>query len=347
MYFSTTDDSITGTSPAPTCCWYLTPLQAGSVQQDKHTMRLPETSIPVLLLSVLVIIMSQACPRHLAALHPAPGYLWDDEPPLHTELPPETYHGEAHADSFEAVDKLLDAGRWTDAEVMLHQMRSDMPSCPWITLFLGRIHYYRNNDRMALALFNKLAEEHPEMHLTYHFRGLIYADKRLHSVAFEEFHKVFIAKPDIGSGYFLRYILPYLQKDGRLNPAHIDSMLLYVTIPHVRTLTRGFLAFYQDDYSSALDHFKAVIQQSPDHSGAWLYAGRSYEMLRMALEALHCYNRAIAINDTYARAYLQRGLTKINEGNWFRGCRDLRMARDLEEPAAEVTIQNFCKRGYF
>ena len=310
-------------------------------------MQLPETSIPVLLLSVLVIIMPQAFPDHLAASHPVSGYLWDDEPPMHTELPTGTEDCKAHADLLEKVDELLDAGRWTDAEVMLHLMRLEIPSCPWITLYLGRIHYYRNNDRMALALFNKLAEEHPEMHLTYHFRGLIYADKRLHSVAFEEFHKVFMAKPDIGSGYFIRYILPYLEKDGRLHPAHIDSMLQYVTIPHAETLTRGFLAFYQDDYSASLGYFKSVTDLLPDHSGAWLYAGRSYEMLRKALQALHCYNRAIAINDTYARAYLQRGLTKINEGNWFRGCRDLRKARDLDEPAAEVTIQNFCKRGHF
>jgi tetratricopeptide (TPR) repeat protein len=248
---------------------------------------------------------------------------------------------------FEEIGELLKNGRWTDAEVMLLQIKTEAPDCALIPLTQGRIHYYHRNDRMALALFNDLAVRHPEIHQTYHFRGLIYNEQGLPSVALEEFHKVLMVNPTIGSGYFMRYIFPFLEKDGMLLPAHIDSMLLFVTDPAARNLSRGYLAFYLDDYPAALDYFKAVITDKPDHAGAWLYAGRSYESMRWALEAYHCYNKAIDIDNTYARAWLHRGLTKINEGNWFRGCRDLRKAKELEHPAADMAIQNFCRRGRF
>ncbi len=250
-------------------------------------------------------------------------------------------------DQFEEIGDLLKSGRWTDAEVLLLQIKAEAPDCALIPLFHGRIHYYRKNDRQALALFNDLADRHPGLHQTYHFRGLIYLEQGLHTVALEEFHKVMMAKSTIGSGYFLRYIFPFLETDGKLDPVHIDSMLQFVTDPASRYLTRGFLAFYQDDFPAALDYFKAVIADRPDHAGAWLYAGRSYESMRWALEAYHCYNKAIDIDNTFARAWLQRGLTKINEGNWYRGCRDLRKAKELEYPAADMAIQNFCKRGRF
>ncbi len=254
---------------------------------------------------------------------------------------------ETHADTFKTVDKLLEAGRWTDAEVKIHQIRADEPTCPLTTFYLGRIHYYRKNDRQALALFNDLAERHPDIHQTYHYRGLIYSEWGLHTVALEEFAKVMLVNPTIGSGYFFRYIRPFLEKDGRLIPAHSDSVMLYITSPAARALSKGLLAYFKDDYATAVANFRAVIAAEPEHTGAWLYAGLSHDHMRESLQALHCYNRAIALDDTYARAYLMRGLTKINQGNWYRGCRDLRKAHELEHPAADMAVRNFCRRKHF
>ncbi|MGM0739726.1 MAG: tetratricopeptide repeat protein [Bacteroidota bacterium] len=128
-------------------------------------------------------------------------------------------------EQFEEIDALLKEGRWTDAEVAVIQIGKIAPDCPLVQLFSGKIHYYRRNDRKALALFNDLATRHPELHMTYHFRGLIYHEQGLHTVALEEFHKVMMARPTLGSGYFIRYILPYLESDGRLDPTHIDTLL--------------------------------------------------------------------------------------------------------------------------
>ncbi len=252
-----------------------------------------------------------------------------------------------HEEQLEEINELLLSGRWTEAEVMLMQVRVAAPECALVPLFQGRIHYYRRNDRQALAVFNELAVRHPDIYQTYHFRGLIYNDHGLHTVALEEFHKVMMVNPTIGSGYFLRYIFPYLERDGKLDPAHIDSMLQYVTNIAASNLTRGFLEYYQDNYPVALRHFKNVTAAEPRHAGAWLYAGRSYEEMRWRLEAYHCYNKAIEIDDTYARAWLMRGLILIKDRNWYHGCRDLYKAKELEYPAADMAIQNFCRRGRF
>ncbi len=297
------------------------------------------------LLQVMLIILPAGFIPDIAAMPLTADYAPEYATLQHNASRPD--YCEAYADTFETIDELLKDGRWTDAEVMIHQVLADVPECAVAKLYLGKIHYYRRNDRQALHLFNQLAKQHPEIHQTYHFRGLIHNDRGLKTVALEEFHKVLMVNTTIGSGYFIRYILPFLEKDGRLDPVHIDSLLQHVTLPAARAMTRGFLAFYQDEYESALGYFKEVITAEPLHAGAWLYAGRCHESMRMALHALHCYNRAIAIDDTYARAYLHRGLTKINEGNWYRGCRDLRKANELEHPAADMAICNFCRRGHF
>lgn len=254
---------------------------------------------------------------------------------------------EPFEEHFEKIDALLKEGRWTDAEVAVIQIGKIAPKCPMVQLFSGKIHYYRRNDRKALALFNDLATRHPELHLTYHFRGLIYHEQGLHTVALEEFHKVMMTSPTVGSGYFIRYILPCLESDGRLDPTRIDTMLHFVTHTAARSLSRGYLAFFQDDYSTALGHFKNVTEAAPGHAGAWLYAGLCHEYMHWRLEALYCYNKAIDADETFSRAWLHRGLIKINEGNWYRGCRDLHQAKELEDPAANMAINNFCRRGQF
>jgi tetratricopeptide (TPR) repeat protein len=250
---------------------------------------------------------------------------------------------------FEEIDELLKGG--TLDRCRGHAACRSRPkprSVPSIHASQGRIHYYRRNDRHgAGAVQSTWPSGIPKSINSYHFRGLIHHEQGLLSVALEEFHKVMMVKPTIGSGYFLRYVFPYLGKGGELDPVHIDSVLLYVTDPAARDLTRGYLAFYQDDFRTALEYFKKVIYARPEHAGAWLYAGRAYESMRLALEAYHCYNMAIRIDATYARAWLHRGLTKVNEGNWYRGCQDLYKARELEHPAADMAIQNFCRRGRF
>ncbi len=105
----------------------------------------------------------------------------------------------------------------------------------------------------------RFSKSHPYIHQTYHFRGLIYSEYGLHTVALGEFHKVMMVKPTIGSEYFFRYILPFLEKNWKLIPTHSDSIMLYVTSPAARALSNCFLAYFQDDYAIALMLFTEVV----------------------------------------------------------------------------------------
>ena len=250
-------------------------------------------------------------------------------------------------DKFEKIRENLQNGYWIDAEMEVYQVRAKAPDCRLVPFYLGKIHYYRHQDRKALYYFNRLAEQYPDMQKVYHYRGLIFYQKGLVMVALEEFHKVMDLHRTIGSGYFIRYILPLLEKDGELDPSHIDTLLDAVTLDTARELTRGFLAYFQDDYESALVHFRAAVNHNRRHAAAWMYAGRCHEMLRQPVRARNAYNQAIAIDDSYASAWLYRGLIKLDQGNWYGGCRDLRTASSLENHAADLAIRNYCNRRPF
>lgn len=279
---------------------------------------------------VLIVLLSP--PAHASA-----NYTDDDFP----------RECEPFEDKFEEIRENLRYGYWIDAEIAIHHVRAEAPNCRLIPFYLGKIHYYRHQDRKALDYFNRIAEQYPDMHQVYHYRGLIFYQMGLMTIALEEFHKVIEQHITIGSGYFIRYILPLLEKDGQLEEIHVDSLLASVTLDTGRELTRGFLAYFQDDYETALSHFRSAVNHNRRHASAWMYAGRCHEMLRQPVRARNAYNQAIAIDESYSSAWLYRGLIKLEQGNWYRGCRDLRTASSLDNPAADLAIRNYCNRRPF
>ncbi len=248
-----------------------------------------------------------------------------------------------HEEDFEVADELLKDGRWTQAEFVIRQIQYESPECPLILLYFGRIHYYQQNDRKALSYFNRLAATYPEIHQTYHFRGLIYHEQGLELVALEEFHKVMITHKTIGTGYFFHTILPILEKGAELNPNRIDSLMQHVTMKPAAELSRGLLAFFREDYDEALEYFENFVAQIPDHAGGWVLVGRCNESLKKEYEALDAYNRAIARSSDFAEAYFYRGLLNIDVENWYGGCIDLHRARSLDNPAAGMAFRNYCR----
>ncbi len=250
-------------------------------------------------------------------------------------------------EQFEAIDGLLKEGRWTEAEVAVHLIRAEVPECALVKLYLGRIQFYYKNDRKALSYFNHLAEHHPEICSTYHYRGLIFYERRLELMALTEFHKVLAINHTAGTGYFLRTILPILGKNGFLDPVRVDSLLHAVSVEPATDLTRGFLAWFDDNYDRALTYFKKVVASDPGHAGGWYYVARCYDALGESNRALDALNEAIAGNDSHAGAFLFRGIIKIDQGNWFGACRDFHKARSLDHYSANRFIRNYCRSIFY
>ena len=254
---------------------------------------------------------------------------------------------EPFEDEFERIEEYFEQSLWSVAEQRIEGIIEEEPDCFRARVELGKVYYYREQDEKALSYFQQLTDIDPESHYPHHYRGLIYYDQGRELQALVEFHLVYEANPTIGSGYFFKTISPILTEGDRFHQSNIDS--LANKIPDISSvyLSYGLFHYYEEQYEKALEKFRKVIDKNRDHAGGWYFAARSYESLGEEVKARNAYNQAIALNDEYRIAYFHRGMQKIRNGNWNRGCRDLRTANSLEHPGAPLALQNFCRRRFY
>ena len=78
---------------------------------------------------------------------------------------------------------------------------------------------------------------------------------------------------------------------------------------HARqVVARGISAWERDDFESALDTFRAVLEDFPQFADVQNKAGLCLAMLGRLEEALEHFDAALAENPSYAEAHLNRGI---------------------------------------
>ena len=94
------------------------------------------------------------------------------------------------------VDLLVDAGRETEAQTYMAKLPAGTKVAPDTMINIG-IRYF--NDKQydkALAQFNKIAEQSPELPDTYYYRGLVYLNKNKIAEAKADFKKLLALDPN-------------------------------------------------------------------------------------------------------------------------------------------------------
>ena len=78
---------------------------------------------------------------------------------------------------------------------------------------------------------------------------------------------------------------------------------------HARmVVARGISAWERDDFESALETFRSVLQDHPHFADVHNKAGLCLAMLGRPEEALEHFEAAVALNASYAEAHLNRGI---------------------------------------
>src|SRR5690242_11431661 len=99
----------------------------------------------------------------------------------------------------------------------------------------------------------------------------------------------------------------------------------------------------QQDFESAIIHFSMAIEYEPNYGQAFLYRGISKMQMGDYIECRDDCNKAIWIFPDYAMAYYNRGIAKLALKDKDGGCIDLIMAQRLGyEPASEL-VEKYCK----
>ncbi len=104
---------------------------------------------------------------------------------------------------------------------------------------------------------------------------------------------------------------------------------------------QGFLIRYRGaDHLGAVGAFAKAIQLDPTHQRAYLNRGMVYEWLGNGQQALEDYTRAIELSPDNAKVYFVRGLLLRHLGQEVEAIVDLRRAADLRyRPAVDVLKQ--------
>jgi|HubBroStandDraft_3_1064219.scaffolds.fasta_scaffold96483_1 tetratricopeptide (TPR) repeat protein len=94
------------------------------------------------------------------------------------------------------VDLLVDAGKETEAQTYMAKLPAGTKVAPDTMINIG-IRYFNDKqyDR-ALAQFNKVAEQNPELPDTYYYRGLVYLNKNKVADAKADFKKLLALDPN-------------------------------------------------------------------------------------------------------------------------------------------------------
>jgi tetratricopeptide (TPR) repeat protein len=96
------------------------------------------------------------------------------------------------------------------------------------------------------------------------------------------------------------------------------------------------------DHAGALADVDRTLRTAPEDPDAWNMKGNLHLLYGEIDEAIDCFDRAIALNDTLAAAWFNRGIAHHISYQPEPGCRDLRRSAELGSTKATDALTFFC-----
>ncbi len=100
-------------------------------------------------------------------------------------------------------------------------------------------------------------------------------------------------------------------------------------------LTRGTSAYERDDYSAALNDFRAVLEHNPGFADVRNKAGLCLALLGSPAAALEEFEHAVRVNDSYVEAHLNRAIVLNDLGRFPEARAAVAKAWELEYSQGE------------
>ena len=100
-------------------------------------------------------------------------------------------------------------------------------------------------------------------------------------------------------------------------------------------IDRGKRAFEQRDYVSALANFQEVIERNPRYPDIRHLTGLCLSFVGQTEDALREFEAAVALNDSYVEAHLNRAITLNELGRYDDAREAFARATDLEQGRSE------------
>lgn len=203
----------------------------------------------------------------------------------------------------------------------------------------GALYHRRGDFKKAIAYYDMTLKRYPQDTITYHNRGLAYANQEMWQEAIQDFDKAIEYDPDYDQAYYYRGLMYYeLEEWGKaltdydlaiqLNPKNDDYYY-----------ERGNALREWGQLDKALEAYNEAIRLNPENDSSYYNRGWVYSEKKQFEQAIADYTVVIRLDKASSFTYNNRGRSYMELEKWQEALADLNHAVDLD-PANEMAYAN-------
>jgi len=233
------------------------------------------------------------------------------------------------------LSSISDYNEWFDINIRIlnENISNPIDSILYGTLVLAIEDVCNQNWQKALDKINVFIDNNRALDYAYHFRGLIHVKMQSIDLAFADFNKAVLLKPDNTLAYFNRGNM--YEEKGQKERAFLDYTNAIRLNQHfaLAYYSRGRIYIQMNEYENAIIDFDKAIDINPVLYLAYNDRAIVYKYLNQTHFAINDFNKAINIKPDYALAH-------FNKGNLLHELGQYKLAIKEYEKAAKIEPNN-------
>lgn len=190
----------------------------------------------------------------------------------------------------------------------------------------AQIFYDQNKYDLAIPEFTAALKLDPKYDEAYYFRGRSYYERKEFKNAIADFGESLKLDPDFADTWYYRGLSYWRLDDEDRAIADFTQALRLKPKYDEAFYFRGRSYFAKKDYKAAIRDLTESSKLDPKFADTWLYIGLCHARQGNVDEALVNYNKAIAVKDDHGSARHNRGVIKMDRGDYDGAIEDLTVA---------------------
>ncbi|MFK7936179.1 MAG: tetratricopeptide repeat protein, partial [Saprospiraceae bacterium] len=242
----------------------------------------------------------------------------------------------------EAIEA-IDAEQFTVALEILDNSLTAFPNSAIAYDLRGVALLKLNRLADAETNFTQAIELRPDFAIAWYNLGRIAEQLGKSEAAMEHFNQALELEGDLTKAYFDRALLHKKTGDAEAAIADYDKILELRGDSYLKAyINRGLARKTLGDYVGALADLNKAIEEFPRQATLRNHRGNLHLLFGYHNRALEDYTRAIQLDNDYAEAYYNRGLTHFVVYDQVSGCADLEKSSQLGYERAAEKQRYFC-----
>ena len=199
----------------------------------------------------------------------------------------------------------FDYGRIKDAESVVDDILNIYAGYVDANLLKGRIYLIKNEYKEAIKRFDRVISDAPRNAVAHYYRGITLMKDGNIKLARQALEEAVELNPTLTdarmrlAGLYLRY---FEANNLSLARVQLDEVLKQVPNHREALMRQGDLETRAEDFNSAENIYKKVVQEYPDYANGHFKLGFFYYMTKRQNKALALFEKSVAMDPSQTRA---------------------------------------------